>query len=193
MSLKSSKSYVRLDIPLLKPHWLLPDISSLFRCLVSPLFTCPVCSILQAVTPIYSVPACGASSCSQPLCKDLTQNKSKHIKSATAIWCCNLGKIIQMSLGSLIYLHEHAESSFKEISEAWWHMLNINRIRSIRITDLFHHLFQQWFVRSLHKKNNTPWVKLFTLDARAVSLLNFSFPLKETEIFIIERKSLTDV
>lgn len=105
--------------------------------------------------PFILYPQCAASSYSQPLCRDLTQNKSKHIKSATAMWCYNLGKIVQMSLGSLIYLHEHAESSFKEISEAWWHMLDINRIRSIRITDLLHHLFQQWFVRSLRKKRTT--------------------------------------
>lgn len=106
-------------------------------------------------------------------------------------WCSDLRKILQMSLGRLVYLHEHAESSFKEISEAWWNMLNINRIRPIRITDLLHYLFQQRFVRSLHKENNTLWVNLFRLSA--TTILNILFLLKVTEIIIPEMKAFREV
>lgn len=82
---------------------------------------------------------------------------------------------LQKSLRSLVYLHEHAESSFKEIGEAWWHVLNINRIGSIRIIYIFHYLFQQWFVRSLHKKNNKSCVTCF-------------ISIKGNKVIILERK-----
>lgn len=42
---------------LLKPHWFLPDISSLFVFPVSPLLRCPVYSILQVVICICPIPA----------------------------------------------------------------------------------------------------------------------------------------
>lgn len=102
-----------------------------------------------------------------------------------------LRKILPMSLASLTYLHEHAESSFKEISETWWHMLNIKRIRSIRITDLFHYLFQQRFVRSLHKKNTALSIKLFRLGAGA--LLNVLLLLKITKIIILEKTKFREL
>ena len=57
----------------------------------------------------------------QPLCKHLTLPtvlyvplyRIKYIKSAIVIQCYKLRKILQINLGNLIYIHEHAESSFK--------------------------------------------------------------------------------
>lgn len=138
---------------------------------------------------LFQPPLQGFNSPNRPL-NSAGQYQLKYIKSATATQC--YGKsgmrrriILWMSLESLAYLHEHAESSFKEISETWWHMLNIKRIRSFRITDLFHYLFQQRFVRSLHKNNTALSINLFRLGDSA--LLNILLLLKLTKITILER------
>lgn len=59
------------------------------------------------------------------------------------------------------YLHEHAESGFKEISKAWGCMFNVNGIWLLRIKYFLHNLLQQWFVGCLERQNIELWAKAF--------------------------------
>lgn len=62
----------------------------------------------------------------------------------------------RMTSSGLLYLHEHAKSSFKEISEARGHMFDINRIWPFGIKYFLHDLLQQRPVGCLERQNIVP-------------------------------------